>query len=186
VERALVSLRLAAAVGVLLWGACSYGPSFGDCTIQCAGQSDCPTGFSCGDESLCRPSGAAASCAMTDALGDAQITTRCTGEPRACRTFNGAAKCVAHAGCSFGKTCQLADLCQYPTRAQCEAAPGCQANLTTSTCEPIPGYCSGTTKNECEAKASCQFVNSCHGTAAPCNTRVTEEACTQHIGCAWQ
>jgi hypothetical protein len=51
-----VVTRALAALAIL--GACSYDPSFIDCSIPCETSADCPSDFSCGDEKLCRPAGA--------------------------------------------------------------------------------------------------------------------------------
>ncbi len=47
---------------MLLVAACSYEASFADCTVTCAPDLSCPDGLACGDEGLCRISGAAGTC----------------------------------------------------------------------------------------------------------------------------
>jgi len=48
-----------------LAGACSYDAAFRDCEIECTDATGCPSGFSCGSQGLCRPTGVtAATCRL--------------------------------------------------------------------------------------------------------------------------
>jgi len=42
---------------LMLAGACSYDASFSDCDIACTPSTGCPSGFTCGSQGLCRPTG---------------------------------------------------------------------------------------------------------------------------------
>ena len=57
-----------AMLGTFLVG-CNYGAVFGDCEVACHAPDQCPGGFGCGSESLCRAAGATQSCMAV--LGDA-------------------------------------------------------------------------------------------------------------------
>jgi len=65
VRRSLAALALA--------GACSYTPEFDDCDIACTALTDCPSGFSCGDQGLCRPNGSTGVCAVTCDRGPVSV-----------------------------------------------------------------------------------------------------------------
>ena len=54
---------------------CDYRPTFGDCEVACAAD-DCPDGFTCGSEGLCRIVGAVGSC--TTPPGAQTVTLRQT------------------------------------------------------------------------------------------------------------
>lgn len=182
-------MRWLLAAALALAAACSYRASFGDCEIQCTMPAECPAGFSCGAEGLCRPTGAAASCAaIADApAGDVMTTTRCTGQPAACPSITGASACVAQAGCAYATpACTLDDDCIYPTSTACDNAVGCRVTPIMPYCERIPGYCSGATEGACGPKPECVFSGGCTGAVSPCNTRTSQAACEQHAGCTWQ
>jgi hypothetical protein len=65
---------------------CSYGASFADCEVTCHAPDQCPDGFSCGTEGLCRAGGATQSCMAVladahmsgDGGGNTQVTLRQT------------------------------------------------------------------------------------------------------------
>jgi len=44
-------------LALVLAGACSYEPSYRDCEVACTPSTGCPSGFTCGDQGLCRPTG---------------------------------------------------------------------------------------------------------------------------------
>ena len=57
----VVGLAIAAA-----WALnCGYGASFVDCAVRCTAMSECPDGFTCGGDGLCRTNGAATACNVT-------------------------------------------------------------------------------------------------------------------------
>ena len=186
-ERLLVVLALASA--------CSYGASFDDCDLVCRSPDDCPTGFTCGVEGLCRPEGAARSCAEVIAASDASnnpatgdaASKRCQGTATSCATLSSSSTCSAQSGCSFAAlSCTLTTNCsQFMTNQACVAAPGCATDFTTSTCKPITGYCNGSTEPTCEATEDCVFGGGCGGTPSACGAHATETACQANAGCAW-
>jgi formylglycine-generating enzyme len=59
--------------------ACAYDARFNDCAISCTATSGCPSGLSCGDEGLCRVSGATQACASM-----AQVFPSCTDLAATC------------------------------------------------------------------------------------------------------
>src|ERR1700733_6958948 len=77
-------MRVLAIAISLTIAACGYGASFNDCTISCSSATECPSGFSCSLENLCRSSATAPPCSLVVAdagahdaidtmLGDAPI-----------------------------------------------------------------------------------------------------------------
>lgn len=178
----------AIAACALALGACSYGPSFVDCQIQCAGPDDCPAGFSCGAESRCRPTSATSSCAPpadadVDAGSDA-TTTRCTGAPTPCANFIDPSDCTS-TGCNYDPPmCKLSVSCVQVMPAQCAATLGCRLN--GGECEEHPAHCpTNGGMMACQLTTNCTFMGGCSGTPAVCNTRLTQVVCEKH-GCTWQ
>ena len=189
--------RSFAIAALAMVNACSYGASFADCEVVCHASDDCPSGFACGGEGLCRPTGVGDSCARL--LGDASQPpngdggsdggkARCVGTATACATLQSASECNAQSGCSFAPlSCTLTTNCsQFMTNQACVAAPGCATDFTTSTCKKIAGYCAGSTQQTCEDTTDCVFGGGCGGTPNACGTRSSETACKASAGCSWQ
>ena len=189
----MIVARAATIAGVALACGCSYGAAFEDCRVACDRPDECPSGFACGTEGLCRIAGVAASCAivLVDAQpvgdGNGSDPGTCRGTATPCRDLADASGCVAQDGCTHLSWCALANDCSmFTTHDACEAAPGCTTDFTTSTCKPISDYCQGSTPAECEATQGCAYAADCSGTARACQSYSDQTACASQAACAWR
>jgi hypothetical protein len=113
---------------------------------------------------------------------------KCQGTATTCSAYaTDMTNCQAQDGCTWQTPlCKLTTSCsQFQTNQQCQNAPGCATDFTTSTCKAIAGYCSGTTKSACETKSSCAFTGGCAGSATACGG-LSEASCKVQAGCTWQ
>jgi hypothetical protein len=189
VERRVV--KLAVAVVLALASACSYGAKFEDCLVNCAGPGDCPSGMVCNTEHRCRPVDETGTCnaILGDAglTGDGSSSNRCHGTATACNTFAGQTACADQTGCTFtSPVCfRTLNCSSIGTNQECMNTPGCQTDISTSTCKAIGGYCHGLTKDACLSlhPGECDYQGGCEGTPDACET-LDSPACTGHAGCS--
>jgi len=185
-------MLVAAAASALVGAGCSYGPSFRDCDIACAGGASCPDDFTCGSEGFCRASGATASCdAVRDARGDVDAPPGahyCAGAPALCETLVDDPSCGTQVGCSWTTpTCSFTENCaNHLPNTDCDGTGGCMTYVVQPYCRPIENYCQGSTKAVCEGRENCAFGGGCGGVAKPCGQLTSETACTAQVGCSWK
>ena len=187
--------RLVAALAAVVAAGCSYGASFEDCQVACRAADQCPAGYTCGPEGLCRGPGTSQMCASV--LGDAALARDappngpgCNGTAAACTALVAMGPCNDQDGCGWtAPVCRnVRDCSIHQMSTQCDADPACFVSVIAPYCQPRSSWCppNSSTPAQCMAQQYCMPDGGCQGTAALCHAYHDATTCAGQAGCTWQ